>query len=509
MVLILLTIIFSVLSLVMMSYLAMNTQMGPWIAPVFVVVSMMLAIPIVSRRWFAKYAIITIIAGSIGGMVGGCLGATIPSFYFLNKNMFLQWMQHPSQLAIILGLFVLCAGSLSFLVAYLIKDYLILGQQLKFPMSQLIYDIVAIDKERKNHGLMLVGIVVASVWNLAYLTGKTFLQVYVAQIHIIPLMFSVGFVAGKLVAIPVLIGLATRTVGLEWLHDRFFPDMLRLEFLVTFCIGMLLAVMLTSLISILYRGTFKEFLIYKKVRAYFKNSWLLVLTMSVLLMCSFLLKFSGVHYVGQLYVMTMLIACCFSIGLIVAEIGVVDLDSFVFMVLLPFVYHHVVTTSNTVLMVAVFSTLSLGMVADLLFSYKLADLAKISYVQILKYQIVGFCVAVVSAGFVIWWYIHLFGLDSMQLLAPKAHELDNLISFGSYNYQVLLCGCVWGWVISMLSYDTLSVIGATLMAPSVAVWLIVAGSVSHLVRHREKYFSLCFGVYAAHSLWIMVRAVLE
>jgi hypothetical protein len=138
--LVFLSIFFSIVSTAMMSYLAMSTQLGPWVAPVFVVVCMVLAMPLTSKDWFKKYVIVTIAAGSIGGMVGTCLGLTWPAFYFLHERVFELSMKSPLTFASNVSMFVFCAGLPAFVAAYFFKDYLIVHRKLPFPMSKLIHD---------------------------------------------------------------------------------------------------------------------------------------------------------------------------------------------------------------------------------------------------------------------------------------------------------------------------------------------------------------------------------
>lgn len=501
-----LSIFFSFFSLCMMSYLAMNTLLGPWVAPVFVVVCMVIMISIIAKRWFQEHAVITIAAGSIGGMIGTCLGLTLPSFYLLFKDEFNIKLASPVLFSAGITLLVLSAGALAFLTVYFIKDHVIIERKFPFPMSQLVYDMVFMNSQKKSYWLLWLGIILSSVWNGVAMVGRTALQLYSAQLNLIPMMISIGFVAGSKISVPLLIGLATRTGALEVVHDRFFSSMIPTEFLVMFCFGMLLPLILGAVVSVFSFHGMKKIIASRKLQLKLQSMHFIILACVVLVFSSLFLKIAEVSWQGQLYALPVLLVVCFYVAGIVGEIGVIEFDNFVWFVILPLVYFASMSAQG-ILEIAMFSTLCIGIVVDLLFSYKLAQLANVSHQKILKYQLVGFFVAALCSGVVMLWYFKSFDLGKLQLFNPKAYELDDMINFGVYNYRVVLCGFLWGLVIRFMSKELLAVIGATLMAPSVSIWLIVASALSSLVYQREKLYPLWFGVYAAHSLWMTIRAI--
>lgn len=501
------TMFFSMLSVGMMSYLAMNTLLGPWIAPLFVVVCMVLAIPFVSKRWFDDHAILSIAAGSIGGMVGTALGVTVPAFYFLHKEQFLALFDHPIFFALLISGFVFCAGTLAFSIAYYVKDHFIVEEKLPFPTSQLVYDVLSVEHYPQNSWLMLIGIGWASVWNIVTLFARAGLQAYTAQVHMIPIILSIGFVAGHLIAVPICIGLLTRLSAVSFLQERYFSVIPQQEFLVTFCVGIILVLVSHGLWDALQKENVAKMKSSRKLRLGLHNRNFLLQLGCALFVNVCLLSFCGVNLIAQCCAIPLIIIIGLNLARIVGETGMVTPDSFAWFVILPLVYSQIGVTSLSILMLATVATICFGMIVDLLFSYKLAQLADIPYHLILKYQQIGFIVAALCSGLIMWWYIHLFGLGSVELIAGKAQGLDKFITSGVYNYHIILCGFVWGLVIRMLCKELLVVIGAILMAPSITFWLLIAGALSYVVHKREKWFPLCFGVYAAHSLWILIRAV--
>ena len=102
MLMMLLTIFFSIISTGIMSYLSMSTHLGPWVAPVFAVVSVAFIKPFFTKNWISKHLIVGIIGGSVGGMVGICIGFSFPSFYFMHRRLFEYWSHTPIYFSIVI-----------------------------------------------------------------------------------------------------------------------------------------------------------------------------------------------------------------------------------------------------------------------------------------------------------------------------------------------------------------------------------------------------------------------
>lgn len=505
MLMMLLSVFFSVISTGMMSYLAMNTQLGPWVAPVFVVVCMVLLLPLFNAQWFKEHVVVTIAAGSVGGMVGICLGLTVPSFYFLHRTLFESWLLHPVLFAFVISTFVLCAGAYAFLLSYVLRHFFLVQANYRFPMSQLVYDVIYVREQKEARVFMIIGLCLSMVWSCILMVSQFALAVYTAQINMIPLLMSVGFVAGKVMALPVLLGLITRVFVLDTVH-RYIPNALSDQaFLITFCSGMIL-VWFVRLIVLFFASKeelsrHQSYLLHMYNKTWFIG-WTLVA--GTLVFC--LLTGWGSPLLVQFYVFLLISWLAKYLVEIIAKIGIIEIDSYVWFVLLPVVY-FAAPSSVSVLAIAVFSTLCLGLVVDFLFSYKLAQLSKVPYRLVLKYQVVAYVCAAFSAGLLFVWYSNSLGIGSFALMAPKARELDDIIQFGRYDYKVLCAGFVYGLCMLGLSSELLIVIGAMLMAPNISSWLVLAGALAHLIRNRERFYPVWFGVYAGHMLWMILAAV--
>lgn len=504
-----LTATLSFISTCIMSYIAMAIDIGPWVAPIVSIVFMLLLFQGIQKDWVQKNIVLGIAGGSVGGMVGMCVGLTWPTFYFLHGNTFASWIASPFKFAGMVGLLTLAAGCIAFLITFFLREHLIVEHKLRYPMSTLVHDIVYMDKKTKKSAMMAHSVAIASSWNIFTWIARLPLQHYLVYLHAIPVFVSIGFIAGHTIAIPLLIGMLSRVVILMTVKETFFYFEKEETFLLTFASGMLFAVIVMSLYYLLrslYVKTGKQtqlhFILLVKRFAH-SRIYVTALLLSLVL-CSAVFTSWGIVWMQQFYILVALFFLCNVVAKIIGDVGVLDIQSFVSFIMLPLIYiSHM--HSLQALVTTVFCTICLGVVIDLMFSYKLAHLAKVDYQKILKFQIIGFIVAACSIGFVLWWYIKTFTLGSVNLSAQQALHQEAFITFGSYNYYVLTLGFMFGAILFMLYTEMLVVIGGFMMPVYMAFWLILAGAVSYLTSRPQKYYPFWFGVYASHALWMLIR----
>ncbi len=504
-----LSIFFATFSTGMMSYLTMSTQLGPWVGPIFVVVCMVFVIPFVKSKWFYEHAVITIASGSVGGMVGICLGLSFPAFYFLHKELFDAWVAQPIKLCFILFCFVMCAGMYALFLSYFLRHYFLNRLPAKFPMSQLVYDVLFKDKQQKSHHRMLAGVGVVTVWNAMTMFVRSSLAMYATQLHMLPLLLSVGFMSGISIVFPIFFGFCIRVFVLDIVRIYTGSLVSGNSFLVTFCFGMLITLVVHM---IWHAWKVKKSRQVHERNFYWRqkllNSKFFALCYLLILGLSFvLLQFFGATGIICLYSFFAIAWLSKYMVEILAEIGIIDVDSYVWFVILPLVY-KMAPASNVVIAIAVFSMLSLGLIVDFMFSYKLADLAHVSYNKVMRYQLISFFCAASVAGMFFLWFFQIWKLNDFALAGFKAHELDAVIQFGFYDYKVLLSGIVVGFCVLFLTSELLIIIGAVIMEPFTSMVLIIAGIGAYLVKKKEQWYPMWFGVYAGHMLWLLGQAFL-
>lgn len=502
-----LTTIFTLISQIMMSYLVLHSSIGPWVGPLLVVVCMTLLMPFISKKWFSDHAIITIAASSVGGMIGLCLGKTLPAFYFLQKTEFLMWLKNPVLFSAVISFFVLSAGGLGFLIVYLIKDHFINEERLLFPMSNLVHDIVSVEKYSDLHRFMWMGIAISSFWNGIIFITRSIVHGLLAQIQMIPMLISIGFVAGHEITVPIVIGFLNRLLAIDLVHMYYFKYVQTTEFLIMFCLGMLSVTFVKTIIQLLMNYGLIQLFDITAIKSRMLSPLFMIIGSVVTVMSGVLLYMCGVSGVQASIVFCIAIPIGINVAKVVGEIGIIDIDGFVWCILLPFLYGSTVSSMH-LLVIIVFVTIFLGVIVDLIFSYKLTTLSSMPYPYVLRYQTVAFFIAIVTSGFMMWLYAQNFNEDSLQLFAFDAQTFEEIINFGKINYGVLSCGILSGLIVSFTNVPILAVVGATLMSPSTSVWLVLAGATSYIVSDHKKLYPLWFGIYAAGAVWMVILAIL-
>ena len=107
---ILLSIVLSIFSTTVMSYIALSTPMGPWIAPTLVLMGMSLLRFAGSQADMSTRVVCAVTAGSVGGILATACGFAFPTLYFLDAPLFNNWMNHPLWFCGMLGGLSFVAG---------------------------------------------------------------------------------------------------------------------------------------------------------------------------------------------------------------------------------------------------------------------------------------------------------------------------------------------------------------------------------------------------------------
>ena len=512
MLLFLFSIILSFVSTCLMSYLALGIEVTFWVAPICSLIAVFIFLQLSQNKFAKEYSVIALAAGSIGGMIGLSIGFSWPTLYFLHKRIFLSWMESPVCFASMIGFLVAAAGFFAAILAYCLRQYLIIKGKLNFPTVSIVNSIIY-QNRKLNIVMMSSGIAVSFIWSsIAILFRASLHGFLLLQIHTIPTLITMGFVAGHLIAKPLFIGMLLRFLALFGTRDNFFYDIEDDSFILTFALGMLFALIVLSVCMLL-----KNLLIWLyfnsknlekfKIVESFKNRYFWLFSMFVLLFCYFVLQYWNITLFQQCYILIALSFATMIVAYIFGQVGVLDLPNFGSFIIIPFFYLFSVS-SEVSLIAFIFCTICMGLVINILFSWKLADLSKISFVRLVKYQTLGFIVAVVSIGFIIWWYATVLNLGSNPLFSEQSLLQERFITLAVYDYRIFLLGFFSSAILYFLFDDVSIIIAGCMMPFSVAVWLIFAGSLSYLVKNRIKYYPFCFGIYASHAIWLFVQALL-
>lgn len=530
---IIISIALSLFSTTVMSYVALATPIGPWIAPTLVFIALLLSRLVVSLSSTSMAYVVS--AGSIGGIVATACAFSFPTIYFLDPILFKVWMASPLFFSFKLGCFSFLAGAFGVLVANIAENSLIDVQNLSFPVGQLVHKmIIAQNQIRKAYELM-IGFVAAAFFS--FLQGGILLthaiipksvtllpamkvSIFslprmVINLDIAPMIWAIGFVTGHVIALPLAVGALANIVVLSPVQQLFFSYLTSVEFTLAFCSGIVFFITASSVM-----GMPKQ--IVGGIRKYISSGRALknkISFMSVLQTRDVL--FSVIIAVGLIlflsyfefpwYVQLYLIVCSaittYQIAAIAGRIGLALLGRFATFVMVPAMLMFNINYVHMVF-IATFVEMAGGVAADVLFGRKLAQLSDISRTTMRRYQLLGLVVASVSIGMIFWLLINHFGLGSPELFAYRAQSRQLLIQAKHFDYVVVAIGALFGLCLQQIRLNPMLVLGGLLMPLDITFGLVAGGMLAVLSSDKEQWYPFWSGIFASNSLCMLLRALI-
>lgn len=520
----------SLFSTTVMSYVALATPIGPWIAPTLVFIALLVSRFICSISSTSMAYIVS--AGSIGGIIATACAFSFPTIYFLDPQLFNEWMRYPLFFSGMLGCFSFLAGAFGVLVADMAEKSLVDMQNLSFPVGQLTHKMIAAqDQIRKAYELM-AGFVVAAFFS--FLQGGIFLtrallpksvtllpamklSIFslprmVINLDIAPMIWAIGFVTGHVIALPLAVGAIANIIVVSPIQKTFFSYLSSMEFTLAFCSGIVFFITLMSVIGMpkqIVHGLRNGI---KKVANNNNSIMSLMHTRDVLFasvvgigLIVFLSYFAFPWYV-QLYLIVCSAITTYQIAAIAGRIGLALLGRFATFVMVPAMLIFNLNYVHLVL-IATFVELAGGVAADVLFGRKLAQLSDISRATMRKYQLLGLVIASASIGIVFWLLINHFGLGSAELFAYRAQSRQLLIQAKHFDYTVVGIGALFGMLLQQIRLNPMLVLGGLLMPLDITFGLVAGGLLAVLSSDKEGWYPFWSGIFASNSLCMLLRAI--
>ncbi len=531
------SILFSIFSTVVMSYLTMAIPIGPWIASTLVLLALLLFKMFFGQNSskYGKEIALATAAGSVGGILANAHGFYFPTLYFLNSSLFNSWMQSPLYFCSIMTGLSFVGGSFGMIIANLLEDRFLIKEKLAFPIGVLAHKTIATqNKVRKS--LELIGGFFSTIFFCLFQDGlrsfsgfipKTIMlvrpmmlavfKIPMVRLDLWPMLWALGFVAGHVIALPLFVGVLAKILIASPLHILVFKQLSSMEFLLTFSSGIVLfgaitgfistpKVLLKSLKKLLTNGLFSKSSLSKKS---IPLSLCIEVVVVLLSICSFLTYFEF-SLLAQLYIIVFTFFCTYQISYIAGKIGLAFMGRFATFVMVPALFLFSLNNVQLVLFVT-FVGLSGGVATDILFGRKLGQLMNISSGRMKKYQFLGLLVSSLCVGIVFWFLINHFGLGSQDLFVYRAQNrwmlINTLRDLKGFNCYVLFLGSIFGYVLKKIKVSPMLALGGLFMPVNITLGLVVGGFVAMLTKDKEEYFPFWSGVYAANSIWMLLKAI--
>ncbi len=515
--------VLSIFSTSVMSYISVATIIGPWMGPTLALIAITFLPFFIKTK---QEIVIMVSAASIGGIVAVALGFSFPTIYFLDKPVFDSLLANPFLFMGLIAGLVMAAGILAHFFCQYVADDFIHEQKLAFPVGQLVYRIANSQEQKNGKNQLIAGVSTALAYaalqaKLFYSTvlipatltlwQKTTFGIFSVpalcfDMNVLPTYLSIGFIAGNIIAFPLLLGVLSKIFVADPLQVLFFPQSSSVDFSIAFCSGIVVS------------GAFFElFNLFVQMCVSAKNAWknkqitddkkffIDFLTKGnaavVVLLCAFL-TWQRFGVVSQLYILVAALLSMYQITAIAGKIGLAFLGRFATFVVVPGMFLFKFDALQITL-VAAFIELAGGIATEILFGYKAAQLAEVEYDTLRGYQFFGLVVSACAAAGMFYFLCTHFQLGSEQFFAQRAQGRALLVSAASFDYSVLLLGALFGFLLKRMKMNGMLVMGGLLMTFSMSVPLIIGGLISFFVRNKEQYEPFCSGVFATNALTIL------
>ena len=509
-----------------MSCISMATGTGPWIESTLVLISF-IAIQLLHcigmRRPANSSISLAVAAGGIAGIAAVACGWTFPTLYFLKPELFMQWMANPIFFITLLAIAVLIAGAYGILLANLLERSFLDEQNMSFPIGELVHKTITAQQNMRQSLQLACGALISSMisfssrlipgfsdsfcvfreWQIAVFRIPTLL----CRLDTLPMYWAIGFVTGHLIAIPLAVGVISKIVFVDTLHHFFFSDLKTEYFLLAFITGMVVYGALVSFIEVpsLLKPLFKRMRAGQSATQLMRYEFdYLLLAIGILLFC-FFWYFNFTIWSG-IYVLIGTALCVYQLLIIAGKTGLAPFPRFATFVMMPGLVFFGFDAVQ-VMIVSLFVEVCGGVAVDTMFGRKLAMLAAIDRKRMARWQWIGLIVGAVTIAIVFWLLINRFGLGGHELFVQRAKARAVLAQANQFNYWAMLCGALFSILLKFIRVNPVLVIGGLAMPLDISIVLIAGGLSTYLVKNKEQYYPFWSGVFAAGSLWMLLRAL--
>ena len=519
-------IVFSLFSSFVMSYIALATMIGPWMGPTLILLGLIITSTV--RHFSSHDMLLPVIGGSLGGIIATCVSFSFPTYYFIDKDFFMEWASRPVPFIAVLAMLCMAAGFFALWIVSLVQKHLLEQQKLPFPVGKLVYDVSVSADSSSSKNQLITGVVgttaylMASIWlqaKTAWYTGSLYLlrscrigMVSIPSIKLdmslFPMFVSIGFIAGHLMTIPLLIGALARITVVDTMHSVWFAHLADSDFMLPFCSGIVVIGAVLSIVETPKKlWQFLTTAQHGSVTAFSLKNYASGLALLALVLCISVFSYFKFSFVSQIYALIFTAVCTYQMVVIAGKIGMTLLGRFATFIMVPGLFLFSFTGMQATV-IATFVELCGGTASELLFGRKTAELAQLDEKQVTYAQVLGIIIGSCAVAVAFWFLITHFQLGSEQLFAQRAQGRALVIQAGTFDMTVLALGACFGLVLHLLKINSMLVLGGLLMSLSMIVPLVLGGLLSFCVSKKERFEPLCSGMYATNSIWMIIWALL-
>lgn len=537
---------FAILASIVLLYISISSGIGPWVAPLIVLVAAALGKLFGVLRDDTGSRLVRIqAAGAHVGLLAVAIGFTVPTYFFVDRVGFMSLIiDQPVMTCLGLAAFIAFWSLVGTFLGQIFAEHFLQDTSLKIPVAEVIKTTINASGERKEFLNLMRGVsagsvlcIIREILKSKLSTGLArFVQFFTVRFigdigsvlvdAFAPSIWAVGFIVGPAMASAFFIGMISKLVVLEPLYlllqNMQWGHGLSLEqYLAAVSSGLVLTELFAGLVSMVFQCVFvlrerkvaqalSDSLakLWQKTKAICGNFQYELLGLSC---CAGLLFFwgSGTSSVGLLFYLIFAIGMSvYQMTLIAGNIGLVQFGRFATFVMLPALVCFNVTSIQAIIISVVVAVVGAA-AANMLFQFRLADDFHIPRSTMYRIQLISSIFGAVGIAVIFWLLCSHLTLGTKEFFALRGYQRALLIQSFNFDMLSLGIGLVFGFILRYLGVAPAMVLGGLLMQPGLVIAFVLGAMISHFVKNPKEHMATASGVFAAEAVWIFVRILLR
>lgn len=533
-------------------YVSLTTGIGPWIAPTLVLGASVLMnlfrigsscanTSASSDSRERDFIVTTQAVGSVGGSIATALGFSLPTLAFLEPDLFAQHLATPLGFTFWVAGITFAAGLLGRSIASNVGPALLADHTVRFPVSEAIFQTIKSHTDAIQRRLLLLGLGISTLFTtltegvgtLKPLIARSYalfpsLLGHAVEFEIAPFFWSIGYLAGLKIALPLAAGMLSKYIVIAPLQG-YFSAMTEADLVMSFCTGVVVTQACGELVPNIYKmaknlwGTYchaapetwglstpqqEEGGIARvglSVVTFLKRciSFEHALPLSAVLVTLFWYDFS------LLEGLVLIAATWFAVSSLVSfavKTGLAPYGRFMTFVMIPMMVLFAPSYTNITLL-CLFVAVAGAVACDLVMQWRVGQSAGISLPKISRAQLVGLVVSAVAVGFFFWLLSAKLGLGTGALVAHRGRSRALLLMSLSCHLVPAIAGGIYSLILSRLSINPMLAFGGLIMPNGITIGLFIGAIVGKYVGEGKRFYPICSGIFAGKALWVFGQLI--
>ncbi len=508
-------IVISFLASLTMAYTSMSISVGPWISPAIILICNLLFFKFriihTEKNQKAQTLSLLQISPSLAGLVSVAIGFTLPTLYFLNKNIFLGMVEKPQLFLAMLATTTLFSCLWGFFIANLFLTSLTDSEDLEFPIPKLFLQIIS-ELGQKVETFFFKGFL-TSIGSLGLMDFMRGLQMVSTSSILYPSMISIGFAMGYKIIKALAFGFALKLFVIPKYSTALCLQKSNQESMFLIAASIICLELLISTITYAWQKS-KSFM--KKASSGItieKPSLKITLNANIIplailsLLALFVSKINGVALPITIFVLAASLFTTYEIMKFAASTGLAPFGRFSTFVMIPTMLLFS-TTDVSLVNICLFISISGACAVNFLFNSKMAQLQKIDLKNILWREIWAIILTSILSSIVFWIFFKYLEVGSVQLFAQRGQSRAMLIKANSIDFSDFIFGAACLIFIKIFKLSEMLVISSLLMPFQLSISMMLGACLAKVIKKEPSSEFFFAGVFSGESIYILCRLFL-